>query len=144
MCWNTDAQNTEADQCMSYQTYSCTKCGSQSNVSEMYNYEWYCKACFKEAHRDAAKELECITERRYCGPELYKFAVEKYRTEFDRVLTSTRRNQNELLEEACQRVGSRIGRGQVSCDLATAEWARSIFRQRMEDAIKECFENLRE
>ena len=139
MCYNTHYGESK-----SYRTYSCTKCGSRSNISEMYNYEWYCKVCFKEAHRDATKELECITERRYCGPELYKFACEQYRKEFDTALTSTRRNQNELLEESCQIVGARIARGQVSCDEATAEWARSIFRQRMEDAIRECFENLRE
>ena len=156
MCYNTNSgevksdqtdQNTNSDEVMSYQTYqtySCTKCGSRSDVSQVHKYQWYCTVCFKEAHRDSKRELKCITERRWSGPELYKLAREQYWKEFDTVLTSTVRNQNELLEEACQHVGPRIARGQMYCDEATAEWARSIFRQRVEAAIKECFENLRE
>ena len=140
MCYTTNGNGK------SWKTYqwSCTKCGSESDVSQVHKYQWYCTACFKEAHRDATKELESITERKYCGPELYKLAKEQYRKEFDTVLTSTVRNQNALLEEACQYVGPRITRGQVYCDEATAEWARSLFRHRMKKAIRECFENLLE
>ena len=143
MCYIT---NGNGESWKTYQ-WSCTKCGSESDVSQVHKYQWYCTACFKEAHRDAKRELNCITERRYCGRELYKLAREQYWKEFDTVLTSTVRNQNEMLgevEKVCQIVGPRIGRGQVYCDEATAEWARSIFRQRVEAAIKECFENLRE
>ena len=147
MCDNCDNNNDgqyDQDQDMAFEIWSCTKCGSQIDVSQVWKYQWYCTMCFKEAHRDAKKELSCITEHQYAGPEVYRFARQQYWKEFNAVLTSTVRNREELLEEACHIVGSRIARGQVYCDEATAASARSLFRQRMKRAIKECLENLRE
>ena len=128
----------------SIQTYNCARCGSRTDVSQVWEYKWYCTVCFREAHRDARKEMESFTEHRIWYPDVFKLANEQYWKEFDTALTSTIRNREELLEETCQIIGSRIARGQVYCDEATAEWARSIFRKRVKKAIKECFENLSE
>ena len=133
------------NQYKSYRTYySCAKCRIRIDVSQVWDHQWYCTVCFREAHRGARKELQSFTEHRNWYPNVHKLATEQYWKEFNLVLTSTELNREELLEEACQIVGSRIARGQVYCDEATAEWARSLFRHRMKKAIRECFENLLE
>ena len=115
---NNDVQYDQDDRHMSFQIWSCTKCGSQSDVSQVWKYQWYCSMCFREAHRDAKKELSCITEHQYAGPEVYRFARQQYWKEFDAVLSSAARNREELLEETFPHSSY--------CDEAVAEWVKRM------------------
>ena len=124
---------------MSYYSYRCAKCGCEDGVSNSWKSWWFCKVCFNEAHRDAKKELNSITERSYCDSMSYRIAKEHYMKEFEAVLTCTLPHQNEMLQAVKQIVANVPCK--CNCDEATAQRAQAIFMHRMEDAIKECVYN---
>ena len=135
---------------MQYCSYPCDKCGGHDRVSNSWKYRWYCNECFNEAHRHAMKELNCISERTYCDSALYKFAKEQYMKEFDTVLTCTALQSKDddfvknVTEAVWQSVGPSFHASQCKCDDDTAQRAQDLFRARVDYAIRECLNNLRD
>ena len=77
-------------------SYTCDKCDDVYDdaalASDWYHdrevSKWYCAACYREACRDAKKELQSVTNGEFCSAVHYAEARKQYMKEFTMVIRS--------------------------------------------------------
>ena len=87
--------------------YACDKCDAVYDVTALsLNWyhdrevlKWYCEACYREACRDAKKELQAVTNGEYCSAVQYAEARRQYMKEFTMVIRNTSKKTEVIRSE---------------------------------------------
>ena len=61
--------------------------------------KWYCQACYREACRDAQKELQAVTNGEYCSAVQHAEARRQYIKEFTKVIRNTSKKTEVIRSE---------------------------------------------